>query len=103
MLIADKAPIDSVLSYLLEIGNYDFFTPDNFNIKSMLQSGDLKLIDFRETKKELLRMLKTYDYVETMQNNFLQALDDNYFPILLKNLDMTTFQAINPSFFIKQR
>jgi hypothetical protein len=49
-LIQESAQIDSVLNYIIEIGNYDFFNPDNFTITSLLQSGDLKLIDSEETK-----------------------------------------------------
>jgi len=98
-LIQESAPIDSVLNYIIEIGNYDFFNPDNFTITSLLQSGDLKLIDSEETKRELLRLLKVYESIDIMQNNFLQALDDNYFPMLLSRVDMVEFKALEPNFF----
>ncbi len=98
-LIDRTAPIDSVLEKIIEIGNYDFFTPDNFTLISLLQSGDLKLIDSDKTKKELLRLLKVYDSIDNMQKNFLQALDDNYFPMLLTKVDMTKLKAIDSKFF----
>ena len=94
-----ESSIDSVLMYVLEIGNYDFFNPENFTLTSLLQSGDLKIIDSEETKRELLRLLRIYDSIDNMQNNFLQALDDNYFPMLLTKVDMIEFKAIDPSFF----
>ena len=98
-LIDESAPIDTLLINIIEIGNYDFFSPDNFTLNSLLQSGDLKLIDSKETKKELLRLLKIYESIDNMQNNFLQALDDNYFPMLLTKVDMVTFKAVDPNFF----
>jgi len=98
-LIKATAPIDSVLVNIIEIGNYDFFNPDSFTLISLLQSGDLKLIESKQIKKEILRILKVYESIETMQNNFLQALDDNYFPMLLTKVDMIEFKAIDPSFF----
>jgi len=98
-LISISAPIDSVLPYILEIGNYNFFYPDNFTLTSLLQSGDLKLIDSEQTKRELLRLLRIYDSIDNMQKNFLQALDDNYFPMLLSRVDMMAFKAVDPGFF----
>jgi hypothetical protein len=98
-LIKNTAPVDSVLINIIEIGNYDFFSPDNFTLTSLIQSGDLKLIDSEEIKKELLRLLKIYESINIMQQNFLQALDDNYFPMLLTNLDMVEFKATDPNFF----
>jgi len=98
-LIRRDAPIDSVLSHVIEIGNYDFFVPDNFTLTSLLQSGDLKLIESEQIKKQILRLLKVYESIDTMQKNFLQALDDNYFPMLLTKIDMIEFEAVDPSFF----
>lgn len=99
VLIKESAPIDSVLVNIIEIGNYDFFNPDNFTLTSLLQSGDLKLIDSDEIKKELLRLLKIYESIDNMQKNFLQALDDNYFPMLLTKVDMIEFETIDPDYF----
>ena len=97
--IKKSAPIDTVLVHILEIGNYDFFNPDNFTLTSLLQSGDFKLIESDQTKRELLRLLKLYAVIDNMQNNFLQALDDNYFPILLSKVDMIELKAIDPTYF----
>ena len=97
-LINKTAPADSVLVNVIEIGNYDFFSPDNFTLTSLLQSGDLKLIDSEEIKKELLRLLKVYESIDNMQKNFLQALDDNYFPMLLTKVDMIEFVPTDPDF-----
>ena len=98
-LIKASAPIDSVLINVIEIGSYDFFTPDNFTLTSLIQSGDLKLINSDKTKRELLRLLRLYESIDNMQKNLLQALDDNYFPMLLSKVDMIEFHAVDPDFF----
>ncbi len=97
--ISAKAPIDSILFKVIEIGGYDFFTPDNLTLISMMQSGDLKLIQSEEIKRELLRLLKIYESIDFMQKNFLQALDDNYFPMLLSQVDMSNMEVADPDFF----
>ncbi|NER15076.1 hypothetical protein GWK08_16600 [Leptobacterium flavescens] len=98
-LIKRTAPIDSVLSHILEIGSYDFFKPDNFTLTSLLQSGDLKLIDSEQTKRELMRLLQMYESIDNMQINFLQALDENYFPMLISKVDMTELRTTDPDYF----
>lgn len=84
---------------MLEIGNYDFFTPDNYSLTSLIQSGILKLIDSEETKKELLRLLKIYESIDNIQKNFLQTQDEGYFPVLLSKVDMEKFKAVDIDFF----
>ena len=98
-LIRSNASVDSVFTYIIEIGNYDFFTPDNFTLNSMLQSGDFKLIERESTKIELLRLQKMYEFIDQMQANLLQALDENYFPMLLSNMDWTVYRPVVPEFF----
>ncbi|MCA6075094.1 DUF6090 family protein [Fulvivirga sedimenti] len=98
-LISARAPVDSILFKVIEIGSYDFFTPDNLTLISMMQSGDLKLIQSEEIKRELLRLLKIYENIDFMQKNFLQALDDNYFPMLLRQVDMSNLEVADPDFF----
>ena len=96
--ISQEAPVDTIVPYVIEIGNINFFTPDNFTMKSLIQSGDLKLINSDHVKREMLRLLMMYDHIDIMQQNFLQALDDNYFPLLLTKLDLTTMEVVDASF-----
>jgi hypothetical protein len=57
------------------------------------------LIKSEQTKRELLRLLRLYESIDEMQINFLQALDDNYFPMLLTKVDMLAFEVTDPTFF----
>lgn len=90
---------DSLINMLEAIGNYDFFVSESFTLVSLLQSGDIKLLRSDELKKELLRLLKQYELIDRHQNNLLQALDNNYFPLLLGELDMLTQKPTDPDFF----
>jgi hypothetical protein len=90
---------DSLVNILGAIGNYDFFVSESFTLVSLLQSGDIKLISSDKLKKELLRLLKIYELIDRNQNNLLQALDNNYFPMILSKMDMLTQQPTDPDFF----
>ncbi len=57
------------------------------------------MIDSEDTKKELLRLLRIYESIEVTQNNFLEALDQNYFPMLLTKVDMVNLVAVDEEFF----
>ncbi len=95
---SEMSQIDSVLFYTTYVGHYDFFFPENFTLISMLQSGDLKLIRSKEIKKELVRLQRKYEYIEWVQNNFLKALDENFFPLILKKVDLRSGTIDEPAY-----
>lgn len=95
---SDKSQIDSAIQIIGVIGNYDFFFSKSFTLSSLLQSGDIKLIRSRSIKKDLLELRQTYDQVEWLQNNFLQALDQNFFPTMYDKIDMINNKALDPEF-----
>lgn len=90
---------DSLLTSISIVGSYNFFYPESFTINSLLVSGDLKLIQSRELKKELLRLKWRYDFVERDQINFTNAMDQNYYPKVLQEYDMISAQARDIDFF----
>lgn len=81
-----------------DIGNLSFFTPQDFTYQSMIASGDFKLINHIGIKRHLIVLHTLYDGIEELEKNYIQALDDNYFPFLVENFDYTTFQPANPNF-----
>ena len=94
---ANQTKIDSALFYTTYVGHYDFFFPENFTLTSMLQSGDIKLISSRELKKELVRLQRKYEYIEWVQNNFIKALDENFFPKVMGYIDMQSGRVSEPA------
>lgn len=81
------------------IGNYVFFHSESFTLHSLLQSGDIKLIESETLKKELLRLRWMFDIVERDQNNFLQALDNNYYPMVMTKSDIIENKMIDEDFY----
>lgn len=91
--------LDSLVKYAGLIGNYFHFNPNDYTYISLQQSGDFKILTSRELKSSLIELYKLYDFIEREQVNVLDALDGNYFPVLMRNLDMVTGQVVNPGYF----
>ncbi len=89
---------EMITEQALTIGNYYFFTPENFTYQSMMASGDFKLIEEPGIKRSLIALHAHYDFINVMQQNFIQALDEGYFPYLLENFDYISMTAISPEF-----
>ncbi len=90
---------DSLFQSLNVVGSYNFFFPESFTINSLLQSGDFKLLESDDLKKELLRLRWMYEIVERDQDNLTKALDENYYPKVLTEIDLITGEVENPEFF----
>lgn len=56
------------------------------------------MIRSKEVKKELVRLQRQYEYIEWVQNNFIKALDENFFPMMLDKVDMLTGTINDPSY-----
>jgi len=90
---------DSLINEISIIGSYSFFYPESFTLQSLLQSGDFKLITNDPLKKDFLRLIWLYDRISGDQINFLNALDQNYYPKLLAKQDMITNEVLDVQFF----
>lgn len=101
LLMSDGQRIykDSLMSQVGIIGNYVFFHTESFTLNSLLQSGDIKLIESETLKKELLRLRWMFDMIERDQNNFLQALDNNYYPMVMAKSDLIENKMIDEEFY----
>lgn len=89
---------DQIAQTAFMVGNYIFFESEDLTYQSILASGDLKLFKNREVKKGLVSLYSEYKHIEKLQNGFLDALDQNYFPYLVKNIDYSTGKPINSNF-----
>ncbi|HKJ16116.1 MAG TPA: hypothetical protein VJ984_02040 [Xanthomonadales bacterium] len=76
--------------------SYWFFEPARVTYLSMRESGDFRLLSDPLVKESLLHLMRRYDQIEIRQNNFLQALDDGYIPLMMANFDMIEQQITNP-------
>ncbi|MDX1507966.1 MAG: hypothetical protein R3358_06780 [Woeseiaceae bacterium] len=82
--------------------SYNFFTPADVTYQSLLESGDFRLISDPDVKKGLLRLSRLWDSIETLQNNFLQALDDGYIPRMMDSFDIVEMKMTDPSLYEDQ-
>ena len=85
--LAEATP-DTQASAIFEPSAYLFFQPADFTYRSMQESGDFRLLSDNDIKKGLLRLIRRYREIEVLQKNFLQALDDEYIPIMLRKFDL---------------
>ncbi len=93
-----EAPPEVVAGAIFEPSGYDFFQPANFTYRSMQESGDFRLLSSAETKEALLRLARRYREIELLQQNFIQALDDSYIPLMMKSFDIAQMRVADPDF-----
>ncbi len=68
--------------------SYHFFQPANFTYISMQQSGHFRLLPDPEIKRDLLKLMQRYQSIDELQQNFIQALDDSYIPLMMESFDI---------------
>ena len=76
--------------------SYWFFEPSIVTYLSLRESGDFRLLADARIKESLLRLMRQYEMIETLQSNFLQALDDGYIPLMMAKFDMVEQQITDP-------
>ena len=81
---------------------YQFFTPADYAYRAMQESGDFRLLRNAEIKRRILKLDRGHKEIATLQNNFLQALDDEYIPLLMNQFDIATMRVTDPAFFDNQ-
>jgi hypothetical protein len=77
--------------------SYYFFEPSDFTYQSMQESGDFRLLSDAKIKSDLLRLVRRYRMIDTLQTNFLQALDAEYIPLMMQNFDLVNSRVTNAS------
>ena len=77
--------------------SYLFFQPSDFTYRSMQESGDFHLLSDAETKKGILRLVRQYRDIDVLQGNFLQAMDDEYIPLVMSGFDLIEARVSDPA------
>lgn len=80
-----------------EPSGYQFFEPSDFTYRSMQESGDFRLLSDNNVKQTLLRLVRFYRQVEVLQDNFIQAMDDGYIPMLMNGFDLVQQRIADPA------
>ena len=72
--LADR-PADELPELIFLPSSYLFFEPSDFTYQSMQESGDFQLLSDATVKSDILRLQRQYRHIDTLQTNFLHALD----------------------------
>jgi hypothetical protein len=90
------APAEKQALTVFEPPSYDFFEPSDFTFRSMQESGDFRLISDDELKTGLLRLARRYRQIERLQENFIQALDAEYIPLMMRSFNIAEMRLDQP-------
>ena len=82
--------------------SYYFFEPSDFTYRSMQESGDFRLLSDADTKKRLLKLVRRYRLIDTLQGNFIQAMDDEYIPLMMSGFDLASARVTDPAILDNQ-
>jgi len=94
--------VDTVAQAIFEPSSYSFFQPSDVTYRSLIESGDFRLISDSDLKKGLLKLTRRWNEIETLQNNYLQAMDDEYIPLMMRAFDLLEMKVTDPSLFSNQ-
>lgn len=82
---------------IFEPSSYLFFEPSNFTYTSMQESGDFRLLSDPRIKEDILRLVRRYRLISTLQDNFIQALDDSYIPLMMSKFNLLEMRIADDS------
>ncbi len=88
---------EEIAGLIFEPSGYDFFQPSDFTYRSMQDSGDFRLLSDPELKKNILRLIRLYRMIDVRQQNFIQALDDSYIPLMMESFDIAAMKLSDPT------
>jgi len=91
-------PDEEAIGMLFEVSTYDFFEPEDFTYRAMQESGDFSLLSDPEIKEALLRLHRRYKMIGILEDNFLQALDDEYIPLMIRSIDIAAGRLTDRAF-----
>ncbi|WMS85938.1 hypothetical protein [Pleionea litopenaei] len=78
--------------------NYRYFTPQDFTLQSLKESGEFRLIQDREIRRKILRLQRQYRFINEAQDNYQHALDNYIVPLINENIDLAHGRLITVNF-----
>lgn len=85
-----EAGSEAQATTLFAPATYHFFEPSDFTYVALQESGEFRLLSDLELQRGLLRLFRKYRLLDTMQDNYIQALDDVYIPLMMAGFDIAT-------------
>lgn len=102
-LISNQLNEEDLFDDIGPLMNYDFFSPNDFTLTSIRESGDFRLLRDTDVKLKIIQLKRAYDDINSFQNNFQKALDDQIVPMFVENVNMTNGKLVNPEFLTGHR
>ena len=102
-ITANQLQEENLKNDISSLMSYDFFSPNDFTLTSIRESGDFRLLKDSQIKRKLIQLKRAYDDIKQFQNNFQQALDDQIVPMFVDNINMTNGKLVNPEFLSDHR
>ena len=99
--LPDAGP-EAQASAMFTPSSYQFFEPSDFTYRSMQESGDIRLLSDADTKTRLLKLVRRYRFIDTLQQNFMQAMDDEYIPLMMSGFDLIEQRVTDPAILESQ-
>ncbi|MEJ2296988.1 MAG: DUF6090 family protein [Woeseiaceae bacterium] len=93
----DELPPEDLAQTIYTPPSYSFFVPSDFTYRSMQESGDFRLLRNEDIKKGILRLDRRHKDIAELQQNFLQALDEGYLPLMMNGFDIATMRVTDPT------
>jgi len=97
-----ELPVEEQARAIYTPSNYQFFRPSDYTYRAMQESGDFRLLGNAEVKRRILKLDRRHRDIATLQGNFLQALDDEYIPLLMNQFDIATMRVTDPALLENQ-
>lgn len=99
-LIKQEGPRDSLLRYLGKLANASLFLNSNMlSYKSMMESGDIRLIENLKVREAMLSLEMTYGGLKVEEDIYLEFVKNTLTKYLSDNFDLLNGKPLNPEFF----
>lgn len=91
-----ELPAEVQAETLFTPSSYYFFQPADFTYTAMRESGDFRLLEDPDIKRRLLRLVRHYRLINELQQNFIQAMDTEYIPTMMRSFDLASGRITDP-------
>jgi len=93
--ILNQEKSDSLVLWITKLAKYDYFEPQNITYLTLVQSGDIKLIDKHEILGGIVNLYKDYEVLSRIERNYYEHIKTHIVGFLYKNIDIQKGMFIN--------
>lgn len=101
-LIKGNPPKDTILLYLSKMYNSQLFANSHMlSYKSMIASGDFKLVEKLKVREALVELDAAYAAIKIQEDLYLDYITKDLSNYIVQNFDMIDLKPIDPKFYRK--